>query len=182
MAKHSRIRFATYPRTEPPPEFAKSLVGVFARHEQAISTLDLSKGLTSDQVLATLAPDLIELGFAVETGKSAAAKVERPVFYGENGLPSLRYQIDGFHPEWRCGIEIEAGRAWMGNAVYRDLIQASLMVDLEHLCLAVPNAYRFKSGDRAATSHDYDNTRDVVDAIYGHSRLRMPYRLLVIGY
>ena len=33
-------------------------------------------------------------------------KIERPVFYGENGRPTLRYQIDGYHPGWRCGIDI----------------------------------------------------------------------------
>jgi len=118
----------------------------------------------------------------VESDKTNSGRVTRPVFFGENGEPSLRYQIDGFHSDWRCGIEIEAGRAWMGNAIYRDLIQASLMVDLEHLCLAVPATYRFKSAGRATLSKDYENALAVSDAIYGHSRLRMPYRLLLIGY
>ena len=25
-------------------------------------------------------------------------KIERPVFFGENGVPALRYQIDAYHP------------------------------------------------------------------------------------
>ena len=41
---------------------------------------------------------------------------------------------------WLAGLEIEAGRAWMGNAIYRDLVQALVMVDLDHLILAVPQA------------------------------------------
>jgi hypothetical protein len=45
-----------------------------------------------------------------------------------------------YHPDWRCGLEIEAGRAWMGNAVYRDLIQALVMVQIGHLVLAIPNS------------------------------------------
>lgn len=77
---------------------------------------------------------------------------------------------------------MEAGRAFTSNAAYRDLIQASLMVDLDYLCLAVPIAYKFRSGGRVTTSHDYDNARAVAEAIYGHDRLRMPYRLLVVGY
>jgi len=31
------------------------------------------------------------MGFAVETGKRKIEKIERPVFYGENGAPMLRY-------------------------------------------------------------------------------------------
>ena len=182
MSTHVRIRFSTYPRTEAPPHFTEALIRVFTKHVARVSTQALAKGLTSNEVLATVAPDLLTLGFEVETGKSAAAKVERPVFYGENGEPDLRYQIDGFHRDWKCGIEIEAGRSFTSNAVYRDLIQASLMVDLDYLCLAVPMAYTFKSGGRTTTSRDYENTRAVADALYGHSRLKMPYRLLVIGY
>ena len=102
--------------------------------------------------------------------------------YVENAEAELRYQIDGFHAEWRCGLEIEAGRSFMGNAVYRDLIRASLMVDLDYLCLAVPITYKFKSGGKTSVSRDYDNTRAVAEAIFSHSRIRLPYRLLVIGY
>ena len=56
-------------------------------------------------------------------------------------LPHLQYEVDAWHPKWRAGLEVEAGRAWMGNAIYRDLIQALVMVDMEHLFLAVPKAY-----------------------------------------
>ena len=70
----------------------------------------------------------------------------------------------------------------MGNAVYRDLIQALVMVNMEHLILAVPQAYRYKSGGRAVASRDYDNTVAVVQALYAHSRVEMPFSLSVIGY
>jgi hypothetical protein len=73
-------------------------------------------------------------------------------------------------------------RAWMGNAVYRDMIQALVMVELECLVLAVPNGYRYISGGRAITSRDYENTCAVADALFGHTRIRMPYQLVVIGY
>ena len=78
-------------------------------------------------------------------------KIDRPVFFGENGIPALRYQIDAYHPVWKCGLEVEAGRAWMGNAIYRDLIQALVMVQVEHLVLAVSNVYRYQSGGKAAS-------------------------------
>lgn len=181
MAK-SAIRFTSFPRTEPPPPFIADVVPVFRQHERAISTLVLAKGLTSDQVLAELREELVGLGFNVELNKTKAGRIERPVFYGQNGIPALQYQIDAYHPEWRCGLEVEAGRAWMGNAVYRDLVQAMVMVQVDHLCLAVPNCYKYKTGGRSTISTDYKNTLAVADALYGHSRLRVPYGLTIIGY
>jgi hypothetical protein len=152
------------------------------KHEAVISTTALPKGLKSDEVLAVMGDDLQALGFQVETGKQRNQKIDRPVFFGENGAPTLNYQIDAYQPVWRAGLEIEAGRAWMGNAVYRDLIQAAVMVGVDYLYLAVPNGYRYKSSGRETISRDYENTRDVADALFGHSRLRLPYRLVVIGY
>ena len=176
------ISYISYPRTEPPPHFAAEVVGVFERHLSEIDTVHLEKGLTSDEVLAALAGDLVGLGFQVEQGKKKADQIERPVFFGENGIPTVRYQVDGYHPVWRCGLEIEAGRAWMGNAVYRDLIQALVMIEVDHLCLAVSHQYKYKSGGRPMTSRDYPNARDLLDALYGHSRMKLPYGLLLIGY
>lgn len=178
----SSIRFTAFPRTQPPPVFAADLVGVFEAHHPAIGTLDRDKGLTSNAILSRLAPDLVTLGFAVETSKADEAKIKRPVFFGEGGRPDLRYEIDSFHPGWRCGLEVEAGRAWLGNAVYRDLIQAMVMVDLDWLALAVPLGYRRNSLGRRVTSRDYDNTCAVANTLYSHDRVRMPFRLLVIGY
>jgi hypothetical protein len=40
-------------------------------------------------VLAVLRPELTQLGFAVELGKSAGEKIKRPVFFGENGTHCL---------------------------------------------------------------------------------------------
>lgn len=70
----------------------------------------------------------------------------------------------------------------MGNAVYRDLVQAMVMVQVDTLVLAVPNEYKYKSAGRNAASKDYDNACSVAEALYGHSRFRLPYNLLLIGY
>ncbi len=158
-----------------------SVVQAF-RDAEGICTLTLDKGLTSDAVLGVLAPTLQALGFMIEVGKQKDQKIERPVFYGENGIPALKYQIDAYHSEWRCGLEIEAGRGWMGNAVYRDLVQALVMVHVDHLILAVANRYKYVSGGRPTFSNDYANTIAVADALYGHSRMKLPYGLTIIGY
>jgi hypothetical protein len=178
----STVRYSCFPRTEPPPDFVGDIVEIFRRHEDQLSTLNLSQGKKSDEVLAVLQPGLLVLGFEVEKSKSGADKILRPVFYGENGTATLTYQVDAFHPEWKCGLEVEAGRAWMGNAVYRDLIQAMVMVRVDHLCLAVPNIYKYQSGGRPASSNDYANTVAVADALYGHMRVRIPYGLTIVGY
>ncbi len=179
---NTQLRYSTFPRTEPPPRFVTDLVDVFRSQHRDIDTHRLKKGLTSDEVLAVLRNDLVGLGFEVEASKRKRDKIERPVFFGENGIPTVRYEIDAFHSEWRCGLEVEAGRAWMGNAVYRDLIQAMVMVQVDWLALAVPNAYKYQSGGKQSISKDYLNACGVADALFGHSRVSMPYRLVVIGY
>jgi hypothetical protein len=176
------IRFSTFPRTQPPAPFLASVVAVFERHHALISTLALDKGLTSDEALAVLRDDLIDLGFEVEASKRRDGKIKRPVFFGESGRPDLQYEVDAWHPDWRCGLEIEAGRAWMGNAVYRDLVQALVMVEMQHLILAVPQSYRYLTGGRVTVSRDYENTVSVAEALYGHSRISMPFSLCVLGY
>ena len=158
------------------------LLKPFVKKSRRICTMTLTKGLTSDNVLGALRPRLVDLGFIVEMSKLSGDKVRRPVFFGENGIPDLQYEVDAYHAGWRCGLEIEAGRAWMGNAVYRDLIQALVMVEVDVLALAVPNGYRYQSGGKTMVSKDYSNTCAVADALYGHSRIRMPYALVVIGY
>lgn len=53
----SGISFQFFPRTEPPPDFAARIVAAFEAHYETISTVNLPKGLTSDQVLAAIRPD-----------------------------------------------------------------------------------------------------------------------------
>ncbi len=78
---------------------------------------------------------------------------------------------------------MEAGRATMGNAIYRDLIQASLMVDVRVLALAVPLEYRYKNGSKTTREPSYSKTYSVVEALYGSPRLQLPFDgTLVIGY
>jgi hypothetical protein len=89
-------------------------------------------------------------------GKKRVQKIHRPVFYGEGGKAAVRYEIDAYHQAWRCGVEVEAGRGWLGNVFYRDLILASLMVDVDHLVVALANEYWSKTGGKDVASKDYD--------------------------
>jgi hypothetical protein len=173
------IRFSSFPRTEAPPAFVHELAEVFRQHESAIATEILAKHLQSDQVLGILRDGLERLGFQVERGKRAAQRIERPVFFGEGGIPTLRFEVDAYHDDWECGLEIEATRAIRGGALYRDLIQALVMVKVNHLCIGVPNFIQWGKGNK---SHPYEEACRTADALYGHSRIRFPYGLTLIGY
>jgi len=162
-------------------------VDAFKHHADEIDTDEvdtdrLEMGLQSDEVLAVLRADLVELGFKVEASKRSKDKIKRPVFFGENAQPSLQYQVDAWHPKWRAGLEIEAGRALGGNAIYRDLIQALVMVEMDHLILAVPKSYVCYPRGKPRRSKDYEKTVAVADTLYSHSRIIMPFSLCVIGY
>ena len=178
----STIRFSSFPRTLPPPPFTEDVVNVFRRNEAAIATLVVDHALTSNDVLRTLRDELVALGFEVESGKRKSEKIVRPVFFGEGGKPTLRYEIDAYNPLRECGLEIEAGRAWMGNAVYRDLVLACVIVQVKYLILAVPNTYKYRISGRPVASQDYDRTVALAEALYGHTRIRLPYNLILVGY
>jgi hypothetical protein len=176
------VRYQTFPRTVNPPDFAESVAKIFSDHEKEISTTMLKKGLTSDEVLRVIHSDLERLGFECEKSKNPSGKINRPVLFGEDGRAEVSYDIDASHSEWHAVLEVEAGRAWKGNAIYRDLIRASIMVGVKFLILAVPNRYRYKSAGRVSTSPDYENTRYLANALYGHDRFQLPYYLMLIGY
>lgn len=174
----SSIRYYCYPLSEKPPSFAEEIALAFRAHESDISTEDLDDGLKSDEVLEKVRPDLEDLGFDVETGNRKEEKIHRPVLFGKNGEPKLRYEVDAYNEEWQCGLEVEAGRAWKGNAIYRDLIQAMMMVQVDTLVLAVPNLYKYSSGTNPA----FDKTRSVVETLFNIDRFELPYNLVLLGY
>ncbi len=176
------IRFSSFPQTEPPPAFVVQIIDTIRLCERGIGTELLSKGLKSDDVLEHIRPGLVGLGFEVEDGKSHI--IDRPVLFGENGASTLKYEIDAYHKEWRCGLEVEAARATKGNAVYRDLFQALVMNGVDHLVLLVPNSYRFKNNKTGGVdeSKDYEYTLTVARTLFGHPRFKSPYGLTLVGY
>jgi hypothetical protein len=66
----------------------------------------------------------------------------------------------------------------MGGAFYRDLIQAMVMVNVNHLCVALLNCYKYASN----SSYDYSKGKEVAGALYAHDRVSIPFGLTVIGY
>jgi hypothetical protein len=171
-----------YPARDRAPGWVAGVVRAFA---DSAGQLDSRKGLqmTSDKALAELRPALVALGFDIEGGKKAADKLRRPVLFGEQGREARAYEVDGFHPEEGVALEIEAGRGTQGNAIYRDLVQTSLLIDARYLALGVLIEYHFKSGGKSMISPDYRKTVSVLDAIYASQRLALPLEgVLLLGY
>jgi hypothetical protein len=182
VATYPRWRY--FPSYAPPPAWVAPLVALFATNRVHIdSAVTHAKRMESNDVLDVVAAGLQKLGFTVEQGKKKAGKLPRPVFFGDEGSYLRTYEIDAFEPSQGIALEVEAGRATMGNAIYRDLIQASLMLDARFMTLAVPIEYRYKSGDRTAREPSYTKTYSVVEAVYGSPRLNLPFEgLLLVGY
>lgn len=181
MADYPDWRY--FPAFSPPPQWVDPLVNVFRTHRKEIDSLVVhDEPMRSDDVLAVIADDLEGIvGFQVERGKKKPGKLHRPVFFGDRGSYLRAYEIDAFHKDLGIALEVEAGRATMGNAIYRDLIQASLMVDARFLTLAVPLEYRY--GEKPTKEPSYAKTYSVVEAIYGSRRLMLPFEgLLLVGY
>jgi hypothetical protein len=177
-------RWRYFPAYAAPPDWVAPLVSTFARVQAQIdSTVTHDKRMESDDVLRVLADGLARLGFVVEQGKKKTGKLPRPVFFGDEGAYLRTYEIDTFEPTHGIALEVEAGRATMGNAIYRDLIQASLMVDARFLVLAVPVEYRYMSKGKEMREPSYAKTYSVVEAIYGSPRLSLPFEgSLLVGY
>ena|SRR6185437_11553056 len=172
-----------FPRNVRPPGWAASLVEVVRSAEDAISTAEHKTGLGSDAVLGELRSGLLALGYAVETGKTRAEKISRPVLFGENGAASVTYEIDAFHDELGIAVEVEAGRGAANNADYRDIVRTSLILDARCMAILMPLHYRSTSGGREYVVHAYERSRNQMDAIYASMRLRLPFDgILVVGY
>jgi hypothetical protein len=104
------------------------------------------------------------------------------VLFAEMGREDLAYEVDGFHQDG-IALEVEAGRGARGNAIYRDLIQTSLLVDARFLVLAVLVEYHHKSSGKGVVVQGYRDTRNLLDAIYASDRLKLPLEgVLLVGY
>lgn len=177
-----------FPRNVRPPEWALDLVAATAAARQPIDTTvarmdgDLTD-TSSDGVLASLRPGLQTLGYHVETGKSKAEKITRPVLFGDDGKPVVSYEIDAFNDDLGVAVEVEAGRGAANGADYRDIVRTALLLDADNLALFMPHTYRFKSSGKPVEKRAYDSTRRQLEAIYASQRLRLPFAgVLLIGY
>ena len=157
------------------------MVSAVADAKGRIATTTGAPVLDSNGVLLQLADALTALDYQVEKSKTATDKIARPVLFGDEGTAGVTMEIDAFHDGQGIAVEVEAGRAWNGNAVYRDLVRTSLLLDANFLALLLPIAYAPPSAKTPVPAYAY--SRDLLDAIYASQRLRLPFEgVLLIGY
>ena len=166
------------PISDTPPEWVSDMT---LRIADVRDVLAATAPLTSDAALGIMRPGLEEMGFEVEDGRSR--RLRRPVLFGEQGVPRVTYEVDAYHPESQILLEVEAGRGWMGNAVYRDLVRTSLIVGARFLVIGMLIEYRYKSGGRETVNRSYEEAKNLLDAIYTSRRLALPFEgVLLFGY
>jgi hypothetical protein len=171
-----------YPARARPPQWALDFVRVVAAARNEIDTRQDHR-LTSDQALLALEPGLRALGYEVEASKSRRDRIRRPVLFGENGVEILTWEVDAVHDALGVVVEVEAGRGARSNAVYRDLIRTSLIVNVKYLALGVQIAYRHDADGRPVVVHSFAETRSLLEAIYASGRLQLPFEgILLFGY
>ena len=171
-----------YPQQDRPPTWVHEFINVVQSARDEIESRTVSS-LTSDKVLAFLRPGLESLGYQVETGKHRDEKIRRPVLFGEQGHERVAYEVDAVHDELGIVVEVEAGRGARGTAVFRDLVRASLIVDVRFLILGVMSEYRHQSSGKDVAVASYADSRNQLDAVYASGRLGLPFEgLLLFGY
>lgn len=174
--------WAYYPPSDRPDAWAWDFVEVVSGAQSAIDSAAAAH-LTSDDVLRQLRPGLEGFGYLVESGKRRSEKIRRPVLFGEQGAELVAYEVDAVNEALGIVVEIEAGRGARGNAVYRDLIRASLIVGADFLALGVMRSYRHLSGGKEMEVASYRDAKAQLDAIYASGRLHLPFKgVLLFGY
>ena len=95
----------------------------------------------------------------------------------------LHYEVDAIHDAEGIVVEVEAGRGARGNAVYRDIIRTSLIVDVKYLALGVMHSYRHLSAGKATEVASYRDAKNILDAVFASGRLKLPFEgSLLFGY
>lgn len=175
-----------FPRHRRPPTWAQNAVHATAEAELAIHTRDADRSSdqsSSDAVLRSLRPGLVRLGYEVESGKKRDQKLRRPVLFGDDGEAQLTYEVDAFHEELGVVVEVEAGRGSQNGADFRNIIRASLLLDVRYLAMWLPINYHYTQGGRPMSTAAYSNTRTTLSATYSSPRLALPLEgVLLVGY
>lgn len=172
MVKGSNdLRWMNFPRSKEVTDLGRGVIAVFQEIYQEISSEE--KKLHSNEVLAIARPGLRKLGFRVE--EKGVDKITVPVLFGLNGNYDKVYEADAWHPEKGFVVEIEAGRAIDNNQFLKDLIQASVMVGVDHLAVACRNKYR--------GSDNFEKITNTLETIFVSGRLILPMKtILIVGY
>ncbi len=83
--------------------------------------------------------------------------------------------MDGWQEENKVVLEIERGRAFANYQFLKDIFEASVMVDVDYLVLAVSNLY--------LGSNDFEKICVWLETIYATNRIKLSLKgILLVGY
>ena len=174
----NKINWSYFPKTDPLPSVLNDPINIF---EKNFAKIDSSKNdtnelrLKSDDVLKILEKDFLEVDYKIETSKKKINKIRVPVLFGHQGATAQAFEVDGWHKENRIVLEIEAGRAESNNQFLKDIFEASVMVNIDYLVLAVSNLYK--------ESKDYEKIVNWLETLYATNRIKLSLKgILLIGY
>ena len=171
------LDWSYYPKTDPLPDFLSDPIEIF---ENNFPLLDSSKdneqkARSSDDVLKVVTREFQNLDYEIEIGKKKDEKVRVPVLYSHRGLVSKAFEVDGWHKEKKIVLEVEAGRAVRNYQFLKDIFEASVMVDVDFLIIAVRQFYK--------GTKDYKTITDWLDTLFITNRIKLSLKgILLIGY
>lgn len=167
------IRYQFFPRSVELLDQIKLVVDCFLTVADQIAS-PKSK-LNSNQVLATVRPQLLKAGMLVEAGKKNDQKIKVPVLFGLDNRVDKYFYADAISQDGRVVLEVEAGRATENYQFLKDIFQACMMSGVEYLVLAVRNEYRGHD--------DFKQVYTFLETLYISSRLPLPLKgILLLGY
>ena len=174
----NKINWSYFPKTDPLQSVLNDTINIF---EKNFAKIDSSKNdtnelrLKSDDVLKILEKDFLEANYEIETSKKKINKIRVPVLFGHQGTTAQAFEVDGWHKDNRIVLEIEAGRAESNNQFLKDIFEASVMVHIDYLVLAVRTIYINKK--------DYEIIQGWLDTLYATNRIKFSLKgILLIGY
>ena len=167
------LNYQLFPRSVAITKEMQNIIDCFIIEYEKIDSS--TNNLKSDEVLHIISQHLIKLNFSVETGKSIENKINVPVLFGRNNNIDKCFNADALSNDGRIVIEVEAGRATENNQFLKDLFQACMMFNVEHLVLAVRNEYR--------NHKDFEIIYTFFETLYISNRIKLPLKsILLIGY
>ncbi|KAB2881502.1 hypothetical protein F9K33_00150 [bacterium] len=167
------IRFQCFPRSQGITQSLKSVIDCFQKEEDKIKSPE--NNLSSNDVLEIIRPHLEAISYTVESGKSREKKISVPVLFGFDDTIDKSFNADAISEDEKIVIEVEAGRAVANNQFLKDIFQACMMFQVEHLIVAVRNEYR--------GADDFQKVYTFLETLYISNRLHLPLKgILLIGY
>jgi len=174
------INYQFFPKNLDTPNCLKEVVDIFVKNSHKIETPEM--GLSSNEVLKKLEKDLIYKGFDVERKiEDTLVKVSIPVLFGINGKKDKEFQVDAYHEHDKTVLEIEAGQGVVNYKFLKDFFEASIMIDVDYLVIAVCNLYKPKSSKSG--NKDFETVCTFFDTLYISGKLMSSLKgILIIGY